>query len=95
VDPLPEVRHEVAERADLPALVQRIEALGDAVRGRRDLVGVDRVQLPARDLRIPEHERLPADGAGILSGGVGRTRTWQPIRDDPGLETGRLDLQHT
>ena len=40
-----EVGHQVAERSGLPALVERLEALGDAVGRRRDLIGVDRVEL--------------------------------------------------
>ncbi len=40
-----EVGHQVAERPGLPALVQRVEALGHAVGRGRDLVGVDGVEL--------------------------------------------------
>jgi hypothetical protein len=61
MDALAEVGHEVAERAGLPALVKPVEALGDAIIGRRDLVGVDGVQLLARDLGIPEDESFPAE----------------------------------
>ena len=43
VDALEEVGHEVAERTCLPAFVEPVEALRDAVVGGRDLVGVDRV----------------------------------------------------
>ena len=46
-----EVRHQVAERARLPALVERLEALGHAVGGRRDLIGVDGVEFLA--YRVP------------------------------------------
>src|SRR5881275_2445472 len=45
VDALAEVGHQVAEGAGLPPLVERLEALGDAVGGRRDLIGIDRVEL--------------------------------------------------
>ena len=61
-----EIRHEIAERADLPPLVERVEALGHAVGRRRDLVGVDRVELARarRRLRIPENERAAANQRG-------------------------------
>ena len=55
-----EVGHQIAERSGLPALVQRVEALGHAVGRRRDLIGVDRVELLARRAGIPENQRLPA-----------------------------------
>ena len=69
MDPLAEVRHQVAERARLPALVEGLEALGDAVGGGRDLVGVDGIQLPAGSVRVPEDQgRTGHDGTG---GGLG------------------------
>ncbi len=74
VHPRAEVRHEVAERARLPAFIERLEALRDAVGGRRDLVRVDRVALPARDFRVPEDEGLSPDLPGrTRSGNVGGT----------------------
>src|SRR5206468_4491250 len=57
------LRHEVAEGAGLPALVQCREAFGDAVRRRRDLVGIDRVKLLPGAFGIPEDEGASADGA--------------------------------
>ena len=59
------IRHQVAERADLPAQIERLEALGHAIGGGRDLVRVDRVELLRlrRRLRIPEDQRAPADEA--------------------------------
>ena len=45
VDARAEVGHQVAERSRLPALVERLEALRHAVGGRRDLIGVDGVEL--------------------------------------------------
>ncbi len=56
-----EVRHQVAERPRLPSLVERLEALGDAVGRRRDLIRVDRVELLAGLLRIPEDEGFAAE----------------------------------
>src|SRR5207237_6553342 len=57
------IRHEVPERSRFPALIQRLQALGHAVSGRRDLIGVDRIELLllAEDLQIPEDERLSID----------------------------------
>src|SRR2546430_17124072 len=49
---LAEVRHEKAERARLPAVIEGVEALRHAVVRRRDLVGVDRVELFSRDLGV-------------------------------------------
>ena len=58
-----EIGHQVAERARLPPLVEGLEALRDAVGGRRDLIGVDGVELLlfAEDLQVPEDERAAAD----------------------------------
>jgi hypothetical protein len=83
-DALAEVRHEEAERPRLPPRVERLERFGDAVVRRRDLVGVDRVELLPGDLRVPEDQRLPADeprraclgrGVGLRRMLDGRTRT--------------------
>src|SRR2546427_944047 len=93
-DALTEVGHEIPERARLPALVKAFEALGDAVGGWGDLVGVDRVELAARDLRIPEDERLAADnavrGAWSFRRGAGRECIDRRVRSD----TRRLDGLH-
>ena len=51
-----EVRHQISERTGLPALVERLEALRHAVGGRRDLIGVDRVEL-LRAGRAPSDPR--------------------------------------
>ena len=76
VHALAEVGHQVTERSRLPALVERLEAFRHAVGGRRDLIRVDGVELLllARDLQVPEDERLAANrraGArrGIDGGG--------------------------
>ena len=45
VHALAEVGHQIAERAGLPAFVERVEALRHAIGGGRDLIGVDRVEL--------------------------------------------------
>ena len=89
MDALAEIGHQVAERSGLPPLVERVEALGDAVRGRRDLIGVDRVELAAelraRQFRIPENERSAAD-----DGGAGLARLVQSARRPAGRRAGRL-----
>jgi len=56
-------RHEIPEGAFLPALVQRGEALGDAILGGRDLVGVDGVALLPGTLGVPKDERASAHRA--------------------------------
>src|SRR5262249_58358327 len=61
VHPAAEVRHEVAEGSRLPALVEGVEALGDAVIPRRDLVGVDRVALLAGARGVPANQRAAAN----------------------------------
>ena len=63
MDTRAKVRHQVAERARLPLLVERVEAFRDAVGRRRDLVGVDGVELLlfAEDLEVPEDERAATD----------------------------------
>jgi hypothetical protein len=63
VDALAEVGHQVAEGTLLPLLVQRVETLRHAVLGRRDLIRVDRVELLARSLRVPEDQRAAANDA--------------------------------
>jgi hypothetical protein len=64
VDPLPEVGHQVAERTGLPAFVEGLECLRHAVGGRRDLVGVDGIALPARPRRVPGAQGLATDETG-------------------------------
>ena len=66
MDARAKVWHQIAERARLPSLVERVEALGHAIGGRRDLIGVDRVELLllAQDLEIPEDERRAAHARG-------------------------------
>ena len=56
VHTLPEIWHQVTEGAGLPARVEMVETLRNAVISRGDLVGVDGVELLARNLRIPEDE---------------------------------------
>jgi hypothetical protein len=58
---LAKVGHQITERTDLPALVEAIEALRDAVIRWCDLVGVDGVQLLPRNLRVPEDERATSN----------------------------------
>src|SRR5207244_474374 len=58
---LTEIGHQVAEGAELPSLVQPVEALRNAVVGWRDLVCIDRVELLPRNLRIPEDQRPASD----------------------------------
>ncbi|OLE15390.1 MAG: hypothetical protein AUI36_38110 [Cyanobacteria bacterium 13_1_40CM_2_61_4] len=93
---LAEVGHEVAERAPLPALVQGVEALRDAVGGRRDLVGVDGIELPPRGLGVPEDQRAPTDqtSPALAGGEVGWARSRKGVRRPSGLQTGRLDGVH-
>ena len=95
-----EVRHQVAERAGLPALVERLEALGHAVGGRRDLIGVDRVELlrARRRLRIPEDQRARR-GSGCRVGrrlrGVRRRGFAKAVDTRARLQTRRLNRVHT
>ena len=55
------VGHEIPEGARLPSFVQCLEALGNAVGRRRDLIGIDGVEFAAisgaGELRIPEDQR--------------------------------------
>ena len=84
-----EVGHQVAERPRLPALVERLEALRHAVGGRRDLVGIDGVELLAGSLGIPDDQGLAADDpVGIAAGQVGRTRGGQGLEGDARLQDG-------
>ena len=80
-----EVGHQVAERSGLPALVERLEALGDAVGRRRDLVGVDRVELLRRESWDPRRS-----APSLLYGGPGTARL--PKRTFAGLGGGASPL---
>src|SRR5262245_50674493 len=59
----PEIRYQVPEGARLPPLVESLEAFRDAIGRRRDLVGVDGVELLlfAEDLEVPDDERAATD----------------------------------
>jgi hypothetical protein len=59
----PEIGHQVPEGTRLPPLVEGLEAFRDAIARRRDLVGVDGVELLlfAEDLEVPEDERAATD----------------------------------
>ena len=48
MDAGPEVRHQVPERPRFPALIERLQTLGDTIGRRRDLIGVDGVELARR-----------------------------------------------
>ncbi len=97
MDPRPEIRHQVPKRTGLPALVERLEALGDAVRRRSDLIGIDRVQLLAtrRLFGVPENQRLAADerrgNRGSAGPAVGFNRI---VYRGARLEACRLDFVH-
>jgi hypothetical protein len=77
----PEVRHEVPERAGLPALVERLEALRHAIARRGDLIGIDRVELLRlrRALRVPENQRPAANQPGCSGGLRGSDRCRRQI----------------
>ena len=87
VHALAEVRHEVAERPGLPPLVQRLEALGHAVGGRRDLIRVDGVELLllSRHLQVPEDQRPAAH----------ESRRSRRRRDVPGRRAGKHDARRS
>jgi hypothetical protein len=90
-----EIGHQVAERSALPPLVEGLEALGDAVGGGRNLIGVDRVELlllPGH-LEVPENERRAADDRARLSGVVRRRRRGRFARH-AGLQPSGLDAVH-
>ena len=89
-----EVGHQVAERAGLPALVERLEALGHAVGGGRDLVGVDGIELLPRDFRVPEDQRLAADETSVESGFVSGVGGGKAIERHAGLEARGVDGIH-
>ncbi len=78
-----EVGHQVAERARLPALVERLEALGHAVGRGRDLVGVDGVEL-AGELRARQALRIPEDERPARDQRRPAPRGWAPSRRWPG-----------
>ncbi len=92
------VGHQVAEGPGFPAFVEGLETLGDAVGGRRDLVGIDRVALPreagaGKGHRVPEDERLAAN-EGSLAGNLARGGFRQGVEADSGLQPGGLNRVH-
>jgi hypothetical protein len=90
-----EIGHQMAEGTGLPALVQRLEALGDAVGRGGDLVGVDRVQLLPGRARIPEDERGPADeGLAARGSQIARARGRQRLERHAGLQDRGLGSLH-
>src|SRR2546425_3580041 len=83
------------ERPSLPAPVQGVEALRHAVVGRRDLVGVDRVELLSEDLGVPEDQRLATDQTRTgRSGGRLVTRR-DAVEGDAGEELRGANGRHT
>ena len=97
MDAGPEVGHEVSEGPRLPAFIESLEALRDAVGGRRDLVGVDRVEFSAGGLRVPEDERLAADrrGGGPERSGVGGPGARQRVVCGARFQARGLDPVHS
>ncbi|TMF98413.1 MAG: hypothetical protein E6I10_05110 [Chloroflexi bacterium] len=75
---LPEIGHQVTEGAGLPARIEMVEALRNAVIRRSDLVGVDGVELLARNLRVPEDERAAANQVAAVRRPVDR-RDGRPL----------------
>ena len=88
VHPRAEVRHQIAERSGLPALVERLEALGHTVSRRSDLIGVDGVELPAGLARIPENQRGPSHEPRAALNEIGRPRLGQGVHRYAGLQYG-------
>src|SRR5438445_83673 len=93
VDTFTKVRHQVAEGADPPALIEPVQALRDTVVGGSDLVGVDGVQLLPRHLRVPEDQDLPPDQAAATVGRRGLGLHLACPRSS-GLWPGWLDRRH-
>src|SRR5262245_13970406 len=71
-----EIGHQVAEGAGLPPFVESLERLRHAIGGRGDLVGVDRVALPAElrawESRVPKDQCLAMDEALLHGRYIGR-----------------------
>ena len=89
------IRHQVAERTRLPTLIERVQAFGHAVSRRRDLIGVDRIELPVRVPRVPEDQRGATDELdAILTAVVGRPRAGERIDGDARLQNGGLRGLH-
>src|SRR5438132_5323067 len=86
-----EIGHQIAERSGFPSLVERLETFGHAVGGRRDLIRVDGIELPAepgsRQLRIPEDQRLAADQPGTRSRARAGVSGRQVIRSKTGFQS--------
>ena len=89
MDAVAKVRHQVAERAGLPALVQGGEALRDTVGRRSNLIGVDGVELLAGDVPVPEDERSAANHSSC-GGTVNRLDGVERRQRNAGLQPGRF-----
>src|SRR5205823_13811645 len=90
VDPLAEVGHQIAEGTQLPALVEPFQAFRNAVVRRRDLVGIDSVELLSRNLGVPEDQGTASHEVPI-AGWRWRLRGGPRRRRSAALHTRRLD----
>src|SRR5579864_884654 len=90
------IRHQIPERARLPALVEGVQALRNAVGRGRDLIRVDRVELlrVRRRLGVPENERPPAHDLRGHRGVTAPVRIGQTVSRDTGLQAGRTNHMH-
>ncbi len=91
--------HQIAEGPRFPALVQRVEALRHAVGRGRNLIGINRVELPrearaGKTHRIPEDERLPGDQAAAARRRPLARGLRQRVRVDARLQPGGLYRVH-
>ena len=100
MDAVAEVRHEMPKGTGLPFLVERLEALGNAVGRRCNLIGIDGVAL-FRELRARQTHRIPEDegspGDGFIRRrvrGCGR-RLWQGFDGSAPLEMRGFNRVHT
>ncbi len=90
---LTKIRHQVAESACLPAVIQRIQAFRDAILAGGDLVGIDGVEFLGGIHAIPEDQGLALDRTGLLGGLLGRDRI-DLVELHAGQKVGGLDGAH-
>ena len=96
VDTFTKIGHQIAERSGLPPFVERVQALGDAVGGRGNLIGVDRVELLflAGDFQVPDDERFAANDRDRWTGVAHHRRRSHRLACDAWLQPGCLASVH-
>src|SRR5512133_3971623 len=94
------IRHEMPKRSGLPLFVEGLEALGDTVGRRRDLIGIDGIPLPGEPGSwqthwIPENQGPAGYWRRRRRFATARCLVGQRFGVEALLETGGFNPVHT